>query len=288
MNSIYAITTHHERLDDAAEAWRECNVCAIGFVRYGNFKKAKPEELPSDAKSFLKIRKGDLILAYAAGNRIALVGEIENGKYMHTQKNVVGLDEDDGGFGYPNQYIVRWYDKPYDFSRKDFPSFLRDQLGKRGRTVVPLNLYKRSFDEVKQIILATAASGSLSYDINEDTVKAGIRKYLGRHIDSLEKGLKILKSEKSTGKTDRPDFVAKSRMGETVVIECKGNAYPGDCDQLQRYGRNLRKENPRLMLIAFRIDDGCFKEAENNSRMELYQCDLKFEKIFPNGHNRSS
>ena len=222
MNSIYAITTHHERLSDAAEAWLECNVCAIGWSSYGNLKRVNLEELPSDAQQFMKIRKGDLILAYSGGNRIAYVGEIEDGKYMFTRKNIVGLDEADGGFDYPNQYKVRWFDRPYDFSRKDLPPFLLEQLGKRGRSVVPIKLNRRSFDEVKQIIMTNARSGSLSYEINEDTVKAGIRKYLRRHIDSLEKGLKIAKSEEATGKTDRPDFIAKDKNNETVIIECKG------------------------------------------------------------------
>lgn len=281
MNSIYALTTHHERRDDAAEAWHELNVCAIGFVRFGNLGRAKEEDLPSDVRAFLKIKKGDLVLAYAAGNRIAYVGEIVDGKYLHRTNNVVGLDEDDGGFGYPNQYEVKWFDKPYDFSRKDLPDYLWKQLGKRGRTVVPLKLYRRSFDQVKQIILAAARSGSLSYDINEDTVKAGMRKYLRRRIDSLEKGLKIMKSEERTSKTDQPDFIARDKNGKTVVIECKGYAYPGDCGQLERYERNIAREKPRLMLVAFRIDDGCLKEAERNPRIELFECDLKFTKISP-------
>ena len=279
MNAIYALTTHDERRDEAAEAWHELNVCAIGFVRFGNLRKAEETDLPSNARNFLKMKKGDLVLAYAGGNRIAYVGEIADGKYMHTTKNIVGLDEDDGGFGYPNQYKVKWYDKPYDFSRKDLPDYLWKQLGIRGRTVVPIKLGRRSFDEVKQIILATARSGSLSYEINEDTVKAGIRKYLRRKMDSLEEGLTIIKSEESTGETDRPDFIAKDRNGKKVVIECKGYAYPSYCEQLERYGKNLARENPRLMLVAFRIDDGCLKEAERNPRMELYECDLKFHKI---------
>jgi hypothetical protein len=278
MNRIYAIVTHHERPDDAAEAWRECNVCAIGWSDYGNLKKAKQALLPSDAREFLKIEKGDMVLAYAGGNRIAYVGEIENGKYLHTSRNIVGRDEDDGGFEYPNQYKVRWYYKPYDFSRYDLPLFLFNQLGKRGKTVVPIKLYRRSFAEVKQIILTNARSGSLSYEVNEDMIKAGIRKYLRRHIDSLERGLKIVKSEKATSKTDRPDFIAKDKNGRAVVIECKGNAYPGDCDQLEQYRKNLAKENPRLMLIAFRMDDGCLEVAKN-AGMELYECDLKFTRI---------
>jgi hypothetical protein len=278
MNAIYAIVTHHERPDDAAEAWRECNVCAIGWVNYGNLKKAKQTLLPSDAREFLKIEKGDMVLAYAGGNRIAYVGEIENGKYLHTSRNIVGRDEDDRGFEYPNQYRVKWCDKPYDFSRYDLPLFLFNQLGKRGRTVVPIKLYRRSFDEVKQIILTNARSGSLSYEVNEDMIKAGIRKYLRRHIDSLERGLKIVKSEKAISKADRPDFIAKDKNGRTVVIECKGNAYPGDCDQLGRYRKTFAKENPRLMLIAFRMDDDCLKLAKN-AKLELYECDLGFTKI---------
>lgn len=186
MNSIFAITTHHERLSDAAVSWQECGVCAIGFVRFGNLKKAKQGSLPSDVSLFLRIKKGDLIIAYAGQNRIALVGEIENGEYRQTRENIVGTDEEKDGFGYPNQYKVKWYDKPYDFSRNDLPPFLLKQLGRRGRSVVELNLNRRSFDDVKQIILNSASSGSLSYDINEDTVKAGIRKYLRRQIDSLE------------------------------------------------------------------------------------------------------
>ena len=278
MNKIYAIVTHHERPDDAAEAWRECNVCAIGWARYGNLKKTK-QKLPSDARLFLKIKKGDIILAYAGGNRIAYVGEIASGKYMHTTRNIVGRNEDDGGFEYPNQYKVKWWDKPFDFSRKDLPLFLFKQLGKRGRTVVPIKFYRRSFDKVKQIILTTSRSGSLSYEVNEDMIKAGLRKYLRRYINSLEKGLKIVKSEKSTSRTDRPDFIAKDRSGTTVIIECKGNAFPGDCEQLERYGENLARENPRLMLIAFKIDDGCIELAKRIPRMELFECDLEFTKI---------
>jgi hypothetical protein len=281
MNSIYAITTHHDRPDDAAEAWRECEVCAIGWTRYGNLRKAKKSELPSNALEFMKIKKDDFILAYSGGNRIAYVGDVKNGRYRHTKKNVVGLDEDDGGFEYPNQYEVRWYDKPYDFSRKDLPDFIKKQLGIRGRTVVPIKLYKRSFDEVKQIILTNAASGSLSYEINEDTVKAGIRKYLRHRLDSLEKGLRITKSEKHTSHTDRPDFLAKDKDGRTVIIECKGNAYAGDCGQLEGYGKNLKLEKPRLMLVAFRIDDECIKIAEKNLMIELYECDLKFTRRTP-------
>jgi hypothetical protein len=212
-------------------------------------------------------------------NRIAYVGEIDDGKYLYTRKNIVGRDEDKGGFEYANQYKVKWYDRPYDFSRKDLPDYLWTQLGKKGRTVVHIKLGRRSFDEVKQIIMVTARPGSSSYEINEDTVKAGIRKYLRRNIDSLEKGLKIVRFEERTSKTDQPDFLAKDRNGRTVIIECKGYAYSDVCDQLERYEESIEKEKPRLMLVAFRIDDGCLKAAEKNPQMELFECDLKFTKV---------
>jgi bifunctional DNA-binding transcriptional regulator/antitoxin component of YhaV-PrlF toxin-antitoxin module len=279
MNRIYAIVTHDKLPDDAAEAWKELNICAIGWDRYGNLKKAIPENLPSDVRNFLKIRKGDVILAYARANRISYVGEIVNGRYMHTHRNVVGRDEDYGGFEYPNQYEVKWWDRPYDFSRYDLPPFLYEQLGKKGRTVIPIEFHRRSFDEVKQIIVTNARSGSISYEINEDMIKAGIRKYLNRHLNSLEEGLKIVKSEKPTSKTDRPDFIAKDRLRQTVLIECKGTAYPEDCEQLERYGKNLTKENSRLMLVAFKITDECISIARKNPRMKLFECDLVFNKI---------
>jgi hypothetical protein len=63
-----------------------------------------------------------------------------------------------------------------------------------------------------------------------------------------------------------------------VIIECKGNAYPGDCDQLEQYGKNVTKENPRLMLIAFRIDDGCL-ESIKTSGIELFECNLDFTRV---------
>ena len=119
MNSIYSITTHRERPSDAAEAWYECQVCAIGWSRYGNLKKSKLASLPKEVQTFLKIKKGDLILAYATENRIGYLGEIETGEYVYTRMNIVG-EKENGGFDYPNQFGVNWFKEPRDFSRKIF------------------------------------------------------------------------------------------------------------------------------------------------------------------------
>jgi len=279
MKAIYAIVTHHERPDDAAEAWKDCNVCAIGWSRFGNLKKTRKENLPSDIRTFLKIKKGDLILAYAGANRIAYVGEIIDGKYMHTTRNIVGKSEDEGGFEYSNQYRVNWWDEPFDFSRYDLPPFLLNQLGKRGRTVTPIELQRRSFEEVKRIIMINARSGYLSFEVNEDMIKASIRKYMKRHINSLEKGLKIVKAEKAVSQTDRPDFIARDSSGQAVIIECKGTAHHEDCEQLERYGKNYAKGNARLILVAFKITDECLLSARKSTGIELFECDLKFRKI---------
>lgn len=279
MSKIYAIVTHRERPDEAAEAWKEYNVCAIGFHGDKSLKKVKDEYLAADARVFLKIEKGDVILAYTWGNRIAYVGDIVDGEYTYTKKNAVGRSKEQGGFGYPHQFEVAWWDKPYDFSRYDLPKFIWNQLGKRGRTVIPIMLYRRSFDQVKQIIITNGESGSLSYDVNEDMIKAGMRKYLRRHINSLEKGLKITKAETSISESDRPDFIAQDERGKTVIIECKGSAFPTDLDQLERYGKDFAKEKPRLMLVAFRIADECATLAEKkNPKIELVECDLTFRR----------
>jgi RecB family endonuclease NucS len=278
MNSIYAITTHHERKHEAANAWQECGVCAIGWESGEN----------SQSRLFRNIQKGDLVLAFIGGSSIAFVGQID-GPYVETYKNIVGKKESDGGFGYPYQYKVNWYDEPCHFQKTDLPQWLADQIGKPHKTVVRLQLDRWSCDEVKNIILTTVKSGS-SFGVNEDTVKAGIGKYLHRHIDALEKGLKIKVSEEYISETDRLDFRAEDKDAKTVIIECKGHALPTDCDQLKRYEKTMarkQKKAPggiprpiRLMLVAFNFEAGCRKEAAKN-QIELFECDLTFRKHPP-------
>jgi len=145
MNSVFAITTHHENPLDAAEAWRECNVCAIG-----HFEEENPNRIAFDG-----INQGDLILAYSCHNRIAYVGEIKDGILHKRNKNIVS-DETRKGFGYPFQYEVNWYDKPHHFSRKELPNDLWTQLGKRGKTVVQIEvdgkkeMNAKSFGKLKE------------------------------------------------------------------------------------------------------------------------------------------
>lgn len=276
MNSIYVIVTHHERPDEAAEAWKENGVCAIGFNSYGDLKKSKKDRLPPDAMYFSQIDKGDLILAYANRNKIALVGEVI-GDYERNKQNIVGRNEDKGGFEYHNQYKVNWLTDPYDFDRKNLPEEFWKQMGRRGITVKKLDLGKRSFDQVRNIILSCAISGSLSQHGNEDMVKAGLLKYLKKKINPFEEGLVILEQEKQINEDNRLDFLAKDKKGKNVIIECKGTAYPLACDQLEEYAKYY-PDDTRLLLVAFNITNECKRRASTNSRIELYECDLSFEK----------
>lgn len=281
MNSIYAIVTHHDcgkhSTDEAADAWKLNDVCAIGWAEYGNLKRTK-RKLNKEIQDFLGMKKGDLVLAYTKHNRIAFAGEVKDGVYAHTKKNEVGRDEDVDGFGYPNQYKMKWWDEPYDFSRKDLPDYLWKQMGITGRTVTRLELerYGLTFEQAVAIVRTNARSGSET-SINEDTVKLGIRKYLGKHLSRLEDGLRVVRVEKAIGPHHRPDFEAKDRRGNSVLIECKGTATPDDVDQIVGYGRERRAS--RLMLVAFRISDKCKHKAKSNRRLELYECDLVFSKV---------
>jgi len=277
MNSIYVIVTHHKRPNEAAEAWKDNELCAIGFTQYGNLKKAKKGGLTTDPRLFSEIEKGDLILAYAKNNKIALVGEVV-GEYQHTTDNIIGKNEEKGGFGYPNQYKVRWFSDPHDFDRKNLPEDLWKQMGRTGVTVKKLELGKRSFDQVKNIIFTCAISGSLSEIGNEDLIKAGLGKYIKKKINTLEEGLVILESEKQINENDRLDFLARDNNGNDVIIECKGTAYALACDQVEQYAKYF-PEHSRLFLVAFNITHECKKRADKNKRIELYECELTFKKI---------
>ena len=98
MNNVYVIVTYNEKykepeynLESAAEAWKECGVCAIGWSRSGNLKKVRENKLNKDMQLFLQIEKGDLILAYTGNNTIAYMGEIKDGKLYPVEGKVRGL-----------------------------------------------------------------------------------------------------------------------------------------------------------------------------------------------------
>ncbi len=276
MKSVYSIVTHRKNqfTIDAAEDWKDFGVCAIGWTSLGDLTSRKKEGLPKEVQNFLAIKPGDILMAYAKKNTIAYVGEAAS-KLRRTTDNIVGRPESKGGYGYPNQVKVKWWSKPSFFSRDELGPYGK-QLGITGKTVTKLDLGHRTFEEFT-MFLKSIPSGSQSYRLDEDTIKAGIVKFLNSDLTALEEGLRVRRPERSISKHDRPDFLARDRTGKEVVIECKGTARAADLDQLERYGRSAR--SARLLLAAYRVEDECKKEAKRNSRFELYECNLKFDKV---------
>lgn len=291
---VFAIITWYKKSgrEDAAEAWKEESVVAIGWPNVGDLRKIKDcaqlsEKLGrphSRAPLFLwtflkKMKKGDLILAYLTGNKIAYVGEVK-GRYKYERKNKVGRDTNKGGFNYPHQRHISWWPEPRYFSRKELPMKIAEQFGKEGQALREIDPGHLGFEGLKDFLKANAKRLSVSsLEINEDTIKAGIKKYVRNYLDGLEKGLKITIAERGVSNQKRPDFLARDAKGNRVLIECKGTAYEDAALQAKKYLTQFRKEpGTRAMIIAFRITPECRKVA-NKSNIELFECDLVFKSL---------
>jgi predicted Mrr-cat superfamily restriction endonuclease len=296
VNQIFAITTYHEPGEKAtlmAEEWRRLGICAIGWSSV-NFCACKSKEdvikslktnnydirSAEDIWLFInEINAGDLILAYSRNNIIAYVGVVK-GPCQYVRNNSVG--DPNGEFDYAHQRKVEWWDEPHHFDRHDLPKYFADQLGRRGKTVVKIDLGQKSFKSFIKILKVCANSGARMPGMDEDVVKAGIVKYLYHSIDRLEKGLKIKHCEIAIGKQRkaRPDFIAEDKNGRIVLIECKGIAGESAVEQVKEYEEQYGKgKDVRLMIVAFRINQVCRKSALKAGNVELFECDLNFHKI---------
>ena len=294
---IFAITTYHEtaKAAEAAELWKRLGICGIGWseidfcgkrvlsskeeIKQALRKKDYSTRGSEDIWCFVKeISEGDLVLAYSRHNTIAYIGEVK-GPCELNRKNAVG--DPKGKFGYSHQRKVEWWEEPHHFDRHDLPKYFADQFGKRGVTVAEIIPKSKGFERFRKIVATCARSGSKLPGINEDAIKAGLVKYLYHSLDRLEKGLKIKSAEIAIGKKKRPrpDFIAEDREGRKVVIECKGTAGENAVEQVQRYGKEYgRGKEPRLMIVAFRINDFCRSAARKAGNIELVECDLDFQK----------
>jgi hypothetical protein len=122
---LVKIVTHHKNPRRAAEIYLKMGLIAIGYVYekgvakknkerikeyFRNQRKVTEQKVGQGTSIFLRFRdeieKGDVVFAYAASNRIALVGEII-GPHTFNDKNIVGDEE--GEIGYPNQRRVKWW-----------------------------------------------------------------------------------------------------------------------------------------------------------------------------------
>jgi len=292
---IFAITTYHEpgKAVEAAEEWKRLEICAIGWspINLSTYKskEAIRQQLEKEEYDTRRVEdpwkfknemsNGDLVIAYSKNNTIAYVGEVQGPCEFH-QDNSIGNPR--GEFQYPNQRKVKWCSEPHHFSRHDLPKHYSTQFGKRGVTVAEIIPESKGSSRFIKIIKACANSGSKLPGISEGAVKAGLVKYLYHTIDSLEKGLTIKSAEITIGrkKRKRPDFIAEDINERTVIIECKGTAGEDTVDQILGYGEKYGDKNqPRLMIVAFRINSQCRLAAKKVGNIELFECDLNFHKI---------
>lgn len=293
---VFAVTTYHksgERAVEAAEEWKRLGICAIGWSWIRNLCRCKNKEEVAerlrksggkygaeDIWNFVgKMSDGDLVLAYSRNNTIAYVGEVK-GPCKSDRDNVIG--DPNGKFEYSYQRKVEWWNEPHHFDRYDLPKYFAVQFGKRGITVAEIDIGSKGFEGFIKIIKACASSSSKFPGINEDAVKAGLVKHLYHSLDQLEKGLIVKKAEVAIGKEKRPrpDFIAEDIEGRTVLIECKGTAREDAVDQIEGYRKEYGKgKDPRLIIVAFRINEACRLAARKAGSIELVECDLTFIKF---------
>lgn len=293
MSKIFAIITYHEpkEREEAAEAWKIDKVAAIGWSRVGDLRKIHTfEQLsrklspgsrgPKSLWTFLKeVKKGDLILAYATKNVIAYVGEV-TGRYEFETKNNVGINPRKGGFGYSHQKHVKWWMNPHHFSRSSLPKDIAEQLGLQGRTIVELNPGSLGFKGFRGYLESNAKSlTSTSLNLNEDTIKAGIRKHLHSSLPGFENKLKITHAERGVKDHKRPDFQAKDERGNLVLVECKGVADEKAINQVKGYLKSFsKKPGTRALLIAFVTTPKC-RDLAKKHKIELFECNLSFTRV---------
>jgi hypothetical protein len=291
---IFAIITWHKKSgrEDAAEAWKEESVAAMGWPEAGDLSKIKDfaqlsEKLGRPGSrgagylwAFLKeVKKGDMILAYITRNTIAYVGEV-TGRYNYERKNKVGRSTSKGGFNYPHQRRVSWWSEPRYFSRNVLPTEISKQFGIQAQTLREIGPGHFGYEGLSDFLRNNAKRLSdSSLEINEDTVKAGIKKYVRKDLTRLEKGLKIVSAERGVLGQERPDFLAKDAKGNLVLIECKGTAHEDAVLQVKDYlAKFKKKQGTRAFIVAFRITPEC-KKVANRFNIELFECDLTFKSL---------
>jgi len=154
-----------------------------------------------------------------------------------------------------------------------------EQIGIHGCIIKDVDPGSIKFEGFEDFLKRNAESlTDSSLEINEDTIKAGIRKYLRNYIDELEKGLKIVYAERGIHDQKRPDFKARDARGSLVLVECKGLANEDAVEQVKEYLKKSKKEKTRAILVAFRITPKCRALAKKHN-IELFECDLNFNKI---------
>jgi hypothetical protein len=264
--------------DQSAEEWKKLGICRIGWE--DNFCKCRSEDDVRELLKkknrdagrsrfiwrFLKMKKGDIVLAYCRKNVIAYVGTI-TGRCEYNTKN-------------RNYRKTRWWEKPYYFSRHDLPVSYSGQFLRQGEVVKEIVPDARGVEGFKKSLETDAISDSTRPSVKEDTIKADIRKHLHKELNMLEEGLTIKKAERPVGESRlKPDFIGEDKQGRPVLIECKEVADARTVEQVLGYGKRFNKgPKPRLFIVASRVTEECLKQARKVGNVELFETELNFRR----------
>ena len=271
------IVTHHEKPKTAAEIYYREGIIAIGFVYNKKAAFSNPEgvrkyfreegdyseqQVGLYTTTFLNFRdeigEGDVVFAYAGSNRVALVGELK-GKFQYDDKNVIG--NPNGEWSYPNQWNVSWWKEPRNFDRAYLPTDLRNWVARPGTLLVREYSLAKLKKSLKDIPSQDIVSKALQIQ-NEKEIKD----YIEDHIDTLEKGLILIKREYRIN-SDSMDFLAKDDQGTPVVIEVKVKATESAISQIRKYMRAYKKDQAvdsiRGIVVAQHFSKGFIDDMED-------------------------
>lgn len=290
MTKLVKVVTHHEIPGRAAELFAVEGVIAVGWARgesiVGKTRdeiiqmltdegNSNPEWGASQLITFRdEIEKGDIIIAYAPTNIVALIGEVTS-EYKFNNKNRVG--DPNGEIDYPNQRKMLWWDKPRNFHRNLLSGDLSNSVASRGTIRIldhAVDVYKLR-DGLNKIVLALASREVILEVTGEDE----IHKFLKMHLGELEEGLTLKGSEYEVS-VGNIDILAEDKNGLPVVIEVKITAGDSAIGQIfgyiQAYEEESGLKQVRGLIVAQSFTERCKKAAEH-ANIELYECRKTFE-----------
>jgi RecB family endonuclease NucS len=110
-----------------------------------------------------------------------------------------------------------------------------------------------------------------------------IKDYMEKHLEEIEKGLKVVKREHQTSEGPM-DFLAKDKEGANVVIEVKMVADDPTVTQLRRYMRSFKRDAKtskiKGMIVAKEFTKRCVDDVmelrEHGMDIAIYKCWKRF------------
>lgn len=111
-----------------------------------------------------------------------------------------------------------------------------------------------------------------------------INDYMEKHLEDVEKGLKLLQREYPIN-SDRMDFLAKDQNGMDTVIEVKTTADDSAVTQVRRYMRMYKNSKGvaqvRGLIVAEEFTKRCLEEVDeltgHGFNLRLYKCKKRFD-----------